>query len=89
MDMKCFNVKTEDHPKKKKCRGTPPRPVTQKTLDGKAIAHYISICEAAKSVYGDRASISKACRGKLKTAYGFLWEYRDKGTEKAKGESHA
>lgn len=87
MDMKCFNIKPEGHPQKKKWRGTPPRPVIQKTLDGKAIAHYVSVCDAAKSVYGDRASISKACRGKLKTAYGFLWEYRDTGSEKAEGEN--
>lgn len=38
---------------------------------------YLTMADAARSVCGNPDSISKACRGSLKTAYGYHWRYAD------------
>lgn len=52
--------------------------IIQKGLDGSFIKEWPSMVEAA-NFYGAKhpAPISAVCRGKTKTAYGFVWEYVD------------
>lgn len=49
--------------------------IVQKTLEGVFIREFPSIAEAAKFFKKDVPHISSVCRGKLKTAYGYKWEY--------------
>lgn len=54
------------------------RPVIQKDLKGNLIKRHESIRDAAEYVKNDRnktTCIGYACQGKLKTAYGYMWEY--------------
>jgi hypothetical protein len=54
--------------------------VLQYTKDGKFVAEYKSAREASEAVDISIMSISLACRGKHKTAAGFVWKYKE--TEK-------
>ena len=58
------------------------QPVVQYDLEGNFIKEYPSAAEAARE-NGYRADvICWCCRGKLKTAYGFVWRRIPKNTEK-------
>lgn len=53
------------------------KPVLQYSIDGVFIAEYFSAMEAGR-VNGIRQSgISECCNGKQKTAYGYIWKYKD------------
>lgn len=45
------------------------------SLDGEEIAHYGGMCEAARKTCATFQGISLVCRGKQKTAGGYLWRY--------------
>lgn len=49
--------------------------VLQFSLEGTLLATYQSATEAAKKLNTWQGIISDACRGKQKTAYGFVWKY--------------
>lgn len=49
--------------------------IVQQTLDGKVIHTWPSISAVNRVLGYDTGLISKCCKGKKKTAYGFLWEY--------------
>jgi len=51
------------------------RKVAQYTLDGKFVAEYRSLSEAAFSVGGHQSGITNVCQGKRKTCSGYLWKY--------------
>ncbi len=51
------------------------RKVAQYSKYGKLIAKYETIADAARATGLDGSSISKACRGKLKTNGGYTWRY--------------
>ncbi len=52
--------------------------VNQYSLDGQFIAKFKTIREAANSLNRKTSSdISNVCKGKNKTAYGFIWKYAD------------
>jgi group I intron endonuclease len=52
--------------------------VAQFDLNGNLMNKYHSLREAALAVNGDRAHISRACSGKLKTSAGFKWKFIDR-----------
>lgn len=52
-------------------------PVSQYTLQGKFIKTYPSIKEACKAVGISKSCICSCCRGKAKSAGGFIWSYKD------------
>ena len=54
------------------------RPVGQYTLDGKLVKVWQSTHEVQRQLGFDNSHISKAVRGKLKTAYGYVWKYVEK-----------
>lgn len=49
----------------------------QYTLDGVLINTFSSLSEAAKSINRAPGAISSAANGKIKSAYGYKWEYID------------
>jgi hypothetical protein len=51
--------------------------VLQFTLDNKFIKEWSSIKEASINVNGFGCNISFCCKGKAKTAYGFIWRYKE------------
>lgn len=61
--------------KGKKCTNGLERKINQYTRDMDFVAHYDTITQAAESNGYDISNISKVLRGKMKTAYGFIWQY--------------
>ena len=53
------------------------RGIGQYTKDGEFVKDWISLTEAAESLKKPHANISSCCKGRLKTAYGFVWKYAD------------
>ena len=52
-------------------------PVRQFTFDGEFVAEHPSVRAASRNIYGSECCIRRACSGKSKQAYGFLWRYAD------------
>lgn len=52
-------------------------PVLQYTLDGKFIAEYSSTSEVRRENGFNAGNISNCCLGRQKTAYGFIWKYKE------------
>ncbi|MDC7994039.1 NUMOD1 domain-containing DNA-binding protein [Altibacter sp. HG106] len=50
--------------------------VIQMDVEGNMIAEYKSVAEASQSTGANRSSIAKCCRGKYKSASGFIWKYK-------------
>ena len=51
------------------------KPVSQYTRAGVFVASYPSACQAARDTDVNAGSITTCCKGKLKTAGGFIWKY--------------
>ena len=51
------------------------KPVTQYTKDGVEIARYSGIREAERQTGIPNSNIGKCCKGKLKSAGGYIWRY--------------
>jgi hypothetical protein len=51
------------------------RPVIKKDLDGKILATYKSVTEAAQMNKTNFSNISRVCRGVKKTHHGYIWQY--------------
>lgn len=49
--------------------------VSQYSLDGELIQRYGSLSECARLTGFDASGISKVCRGKASSAYGYIWKY--------------
>ena len=49
--------------------------VNMYNTSGKLIQTFSSVADAAESVGGYSGNISSCCRGKLKSAYGYKWQY--------------
>lgn len=52
------------------------KPVVQLDINGVFINEFHSLRFAAKEVNGQSIHISRCCRGKQNTSYGFLWKYK-------------
>lgn len=55
--------------------------VYQYTIDGELVNVWKSTREAARIGGFNNSAISKCCRGKWKSAYGYIWEYKPLGEE--------
>lgn len=53
------------------------KPIVQLTKDGQVVKQWPSITECFKTTGYDKSNITKCCRGKAKTAYGYKWEYKE------------
>jgi hypothetical protein len=56
-------------------------PVEQYTLSNDFVAWFPSIAIAAKEVNGSTGAISAVCKGKRKSAYGYIWKYCSYGAK--------
>lgn len=54
-------------------------PILQFNLDGEFIKKWESGTQVQKDLGFDNSSITKCCKGKLKSIYGFIWRYYYKG----------
>lgn len=54
------------------------KPILQYDMDGNFIKEYESINSAARDLGGRVDNISAMLRGKQKSSYGFIWEYKNK-----------
>jgi hypothetical protein len=55
------------------------KPILQYDLEGNYIREFGSITEACYITFNDiskNPNITKCCKGKIKTAYGFIWKYK-------------
>lgn len=52
--------------------------IIQKNMNGEFLDWFDSLTKAAENVNGSTSAISVVCKGKRKTAYGYLWEYGDR-----------
>ena len=59
-------------------RGGVPKPVLQYAKDERLVGRWDSIAMAARSLGKSHTSIRDCCRGKQKSAYGFVWKYADR-----------
>lgn len=59
-------------------------PILQYTKEGEFVKEFDSTISAAKSVNGNATSISRACRNKRPSAYGYIWKYKTHGRERNK-----
>lgn len=64
-----FGKYGKDHPKAKS--------IDQYTKEGEYIKTWDSVLVAARHLKRSHANISSCCKGRLKTAYGFVWKYAD------------
>lgn len=53
------------------------KPVLQYTLDGEYICEYPSVMEIKRVLKYGQGNISSCCRGERKSAYGFIWKYKE------------
>ena len=56
------------------------KPIIQYDLEGNFIKEFNSITEACLLVFNDfnkNPNITQCCKGRIKTAYGFIWEYKN------------
>lgn len=52
-----------------------PKPILQLSLDGKVINRFDKMIDVNKKLGYDVSNITKVCKGKRKTAYGYKWQY--------------
>jgi hypothetical protein len=53
------------------------RPVQKYSLEGKLLDEYYSAMEAGRANGCRQSGISECCNGKQKTAYGYIWKYKE------------
>lgn len=54
------------------------RAVIKYDLNMNRLAIYSTMKQAAEAVQGDNSNIATCCRGRYKTAYGYIWRYAEK-----------
>ena len=62
---------------KKRINGKRSKPVLQFDLQDILVKEYSSTHQAERETGFDNSSIAKCCKGKLKTAYGYKWKYKE------------
>lgn len=72
---KHYNEKKEKF--RKACVESVSKPVLQFTKDGQFVAEYPSISEASRQTAIHLSNIASCCRGKRKTAGGFIWKNKE------------
>lgn len=72
---KAYNIVNEDKPIYISQRKIPLRRVAKYSKDGKLIKIYNSATEARKDGNTSAQNIQTCCRGKTKTAGGYVWKY--------------
>lgn len=73
-----FRVLKRIHPKKGKLGALSKHsiPVVQLTISGEFVSLFDGLSEVKRKLNIDHSFIAKVCRGKQKTAHGYLWKYK-------------
>ena len=58
-------------------KANPEKEVLQYDLNMNLLNEFKSLAEAARSINGNHGNISMCCQGKRKTAYKFIWKYKN------------
>lgn len=58
-------------------KANPEKSVLQYDLNMTLLNEFKSLAEAARSINGNHGNISMCCQGKRKTAYKFIWKYKN------------
>ncbi len=58
------------------------KPIVQYSLDGTIINQFSSMAEASKKLNISLSGISKCCKGNLKSAYGYIWRFKEDNIER-------
>ena len=58
-------------------KANPEKSVLQYDLNMNLLNEFKSLAEAARSINGNHGNISMCCQGKRKTAYKFIWKYKN------------
>jgi len=58
-------------------KANPEKEVLQYDLNMNLLNEFKSLAEAARSINGSHGNISMCCQGKRKTAYKFIWKYKN------------
>ena len=53
------------------------KPVLQYTKSGEFVREWKSIMDVQRNLNYNQSNISKCCTGKCKSAYGFIWRFKD------------
>lgn len=53
------------------------KPILQYTKSGKLVREWKSLHDVERNLGYNHCSISKCCKGKLKSAYNFIWKFKD------------
>ena len=62
---------------KKQINGKKSKPVLQFTLEGILIKEYPSINQIERELGFDQGNIVNCCKGRYKTAYNYIWRYKE------------
>lgn len=62
---------------KKQINGKKSKPVLQFTLEDILIKEYLSATQVERELGFGQSNICNCCNGKLKTAYGYKWKYKE------------
>lgn len=68
---------TKQRLKEQKINGKLSKPVLQYTKNGDFVKEYPSLAEAERQLGFDYRHLSNCATGKRKTAYGFIWKYKN------------
>ena len=69
--------KRSDEHRKHISESKPKKPVIQFSKNGEFIAEYPSVREAERQTGCNQSSICQCCKGKLKSAGGYIWTYKE------------
>ena len=65
-------------------------PIIQYKKDGTFVSEYLSIADATrKNNYKNRTNIISNLKGKTKSAYGYVWKYKQDNTVPSLEEGHS
>lgn len=84
-DNRVFNLRWATHKEnsnnpishKRLCDAQHKRPIIQHTLDGEFVREWESAWQIEQELGYNHSKISLVCRGIRKTAYGFIWKYKE------------
>ena len=80
----CTHKENSNNPisHKRLCDAQHKRPIIQYTLDGEFVREWKSAWQIEQELCYNHSKISLVCRGIRKTAYGFIWKYKEGVSQK-------
>lgn len=75
-NLKEFNITKEKVIWKQQCASHDRKTIIQYDLKGNVVDTYIGLIDI-ENRFGKKTNISNCCLGRAKTAYGFIWRYKD------------